>query len=152
VITRYRDATQNLRTQFGRILRKAGLKPWPKPFQNLRSTRETELAERWPLHVVCAWMGNSQPVAAKHYLQVTDEHFEQAALLPAGESRASHCDLASDKAAQKAAQHSAVLRRTTTHGVSAEIGTGRGRKELRDGATACGLAESANWAIQDSNL
>ena len=30
------------------------------------------------MHVVCQWIGNSQAVAAKHYLQVTDEHFLQA--------------------------------------------------------------------------
>ena len=30
------------------------------------------------MHVVCEWIGNSQAVAAKHYLQVTDEHFLQA--------------------------------------------------------------------------
>ena len=29
------------------------------------------------MHVVCAWIGNSEPVAAKHYLQLTDEHFEK---------------------------------------------------------------------------
>ena len=63
----------NLRTQLKRIIRRAGFTPWPKLFQNLRSTRETELTEQYPLHVVCAWIGNSQPVAAKHYLQVTDE-------------------------------------------------------------------------------
>jgi hypothetical protein len=79
VITRYREATQNLGTQGKRIVRKAGLKPWPKLFQNLRSTRETELAEDYPMHVVCAWIGNSQPIAAKHYLQVTDAHFSRAA-------------------------------------------------------------------------
>ncbi len=79
VITRYRSATQNLGTQGKRIVRRAGLKPWPKLFQNLRSTRETELAEEYPMHVVCAWIGNSQPIAAKHYLQVTCEHFERAA-------------------------------------------------------------------------
>jgi len=28
--------------------------------------------------VVCAWIGNSQAVARKHYLQVTEEHFERA--------------------------------------------------------------------------
>ena len=78
VVTRYRDRTANLRTQFHRIIRQAGLEPWAKPFQNLRSTRQTELEERWPSHVVCAWMGNSQAVARKHYLQVTDDHFEQA--------------------------------------------------------------------------
>ena len=49
--------------------------PWPKLFQNLRSARETELTERFPLHVVTAWIGNSELVARRHYLQVTDEHF-----------------------------------------------------------------------------
>ena len=66
VITRYRDSNSNLRTQLNRIIKRAGLKPWAKPFQNLRSTRETELAERFPLHVVCSWIGNSEPVASKH--------------------------------------------------------------------------------------
>jgi hypothetical protein len=79
VITRYRHTNINLRTQLERIIAKAGLESWPKLFQNLRSTRETELAEEYPLHVVTAWLGNSQIVAAKHYLQVTDEHFQKAA-------------------------------------------------------------------------
>ena len=77
-ITRYRLHDVNLRTQLQRIIAKAGLKAWPKLFQNLRSTRETELAERWQEHVVCAWIGNSRVVARKHYLQVKEEHFEQA--------------------------------------------------------------------------
>ena len=78
VVNRYRDRTQNLGTQGKRIVRKAGMTPWPKLFQNLRSTRETELSEQFPMHVVCAWIGNSQSVAAKHYLQVTREHFDRA--------------------------------------------------------------------------
>jgi hypothetical protein len=78
VITRYRKQNSNLRTSLERIICKAQLKPWPKLFQNLRSSRETELTQKFPLHVVCAWMGNSQLVAAKHYLQVTDEHFRAA--------------------------------------------------------------------------
>lgn len=78
VITRYRDSNANLRTQFERIIGRAGLEPWEKLFQNLRSSRETELAESFPLHVVTAWLGNSEPVARKHYLQVTDEHFARA--------------------------------------------------------------------------
>jgi len=49
----------------------------------MRSTRETELAETFPMHVVCKWIGNSQPIAAKHYLQVTDEHYAKAAQNPA---------------------------------------------------------------------
>ena len=81
-ITRYRDANQNLRTTFQKIIRRAGLTPWPKLFQNLRSSRQTELEESHPSHVVCAWMGNSRAVAEKHYLQVTDDHFEKATQNP----------------------------------------------------------------------
>ena len=50
----------------------------PKLWQNLRATRQTELAETFPIHVVCDWIGNSRAVAQEHYLQVTDEHFEAA--------------------------------------------------------------------------
>jgi integrase len=83
VITRYRSQVNcypppNLGTELGRIIRRAGLTPWPKIWQNLRATRETELAESYPMHVVCAWIGNSQVVAKKHYLQVTDAHFQKA--------------------------------------------------------------------------
>lgn len=78
VITRYRSSRANLRTHFQRIIRKAGLTPWPKPWQNLRSTRQTELAETFPAHVVCRWIGNTLEVADEHYLQVTDDHYQRA--------------------------------------------------------------------------
>ena len=78
VVARYRDTRSNLRTHLRRIIARAGLAPWPKLFQNLRSTRETDLMERFPAHVVCKWIGNSQPVAAKHYLQVTEDHYARA--------------------------------------------------------------------------
>ena len=97
VITRYRDTNANLRTQFLRIIKRAGLKPWPKLFQNLRSSRQTELEDVYPSHVVCAWMGNSRAVAVKHYLQVTDDHFERAL--------------------QNPVQHPAVWPRTDSHTV-----------------------------------
>jgi len=78
VITRYRDGNANLRTQLLRIITRAGVQPWPKLFQNLRTTRQTELVEDFPAHVACAWMGNSEAVARKHYEQVTDAHFAKA--------------------------------------------------------------------------
>ena len=78
VITQYRDANTNLRTQFKKIIKRAGLSPWPKLFQNLRSSRQTELEDEFPSHVVCAWIGNSKKVARKHYLQVTSDHFDRA--------------------------------------------------------------------------
>ena len=68
----------NLRTQAHRIIKKAGLKPWEKTFQNLRASRETELVEDFPIHVVTGWLGNSPDVARKHYLQTHEEHFERA--------------------------------------------------------------------------
>jgi hypothetical protein len=77
VISSIRDDAKNLRTPLERIIYRAGLIPWPL-WQNLRSSRETELTERFPIHVVCAWIGNSAAAAAKHYLQVTDEYYQQA--------------------------------------------------------------------------
>jgi integrase len=78
VISKYRSGNTNLRTQLQRILARAGVKPWPKLFQNLRATQETELAANHPIHVVCEWIGNSQAVARKHYLRVTKSDFVKA--------------------------------------------------------------------------
>ena len=39
VVTRYRDKNANLRTQLQKIIKRAGLKPWPKLFHNLRASR-----------------------------------------------------------------------------------------------------------------
>jgi len=69
----------NLRTRFEKIISNAGLTRWPRLFHNLRSSRQTELAEVFPSHVVCSWMGNSEDIARKHYYQVTDAHFAAAA-------------------------------------------------------------------------
>ena len=68
----------NLRTQFGRIIKRAGLKAWPRPFHNLRASRETELLREHPIHVVTAWLGNSPRIALKHYCMVTDHDFDRA--------------------------------------------------------------------------
>ena len=78
-ITRYRSSAVNLRTQLLRLIKRAGLSPWPKLWQNLRSTRDTELANDFPAHVASAWIGNSVAVATRHYLQVTEDHFKEAA-------------------------------------------------------------------------
>ncbi len=106
VITRYRDSNANLRTQMNRIIRRAGLEPWPKLFQNLRASRETELAEDYPMHVVCAWLGNSERIAARHYLQVTDEHFQRATEGGA-RKRTPATEVAAQKEAHFAAQETA---------------------------------------------
>ena len=74
--------TTEVQDQLLRIIQRAALQRWPKLFQNLRNTRETELAGDFSKHVVCQWIGNSHPIAAKHYLQVTDDHFSKAVRNP----------------------------------------------------------------------
>ena len=78
VITRYRLPNSNLRAQLLRLIGKAGLAPWPRLFHNLRVSCQTDLAERFPSHVVCRWIGNSEAVARDHYLQTTEAHFAKA--------------------------------------------------------------------------
>jgi integrase len=82
IITRYRDSAVNLRTQLVRIIRRAGLSPWPKLWQNLRASRATELAAQFPQHVAAAWCGHTVAVAAKHYWTVRDEDYEAAIAQP----------------------------------------------------------------------
>ena len=78
VIAKHRIASANLRTMLGRIFDRAGVKLWERAFQNMRASRETELTQEHPLHVVVQWLGNSAPIAARHYLQVTDADFDRA--------------------------------------------------------------------------
>ena len=100
LINQDRDTNANLRPQLQRIIRRAGLEPWPKLCQNLCSTRETELSADYPIHVVCAWIGNSPRVAQAHDLQVTEADFERAAKTGGTESGA----LPAKRAAQNPAQ------------------------------------------------
>ncbi len=128
MITRYRNANANLRTQLQRIIKRAGLKSWLRLFQNLRATRETELAEEWPMHVVVQWIGNSEAVATKHYLQVTDEHFERAS---------------ASEAVQNPVQQPAATSRTPPQAETAESEKPYVCSSLRDSATPCEPMETS---------
>lgn len=79
------DAEANLSTRLHRIVRDSGERPWPKTFINLRSTRRTELQEKFPSHVVDQWMGHSTATAEKHDLQVTEDHWLAGAALLTGD-------------------------------------------------------------------
>ena len=69
----------NLRTTFQKIITRAGLTPWPRLFHNLRASRETELLDAgYPIQCVTTWIGNSPQIAKKHYLMVTEEHYQRA--------------------------------------------------------------------------
>ncbi len=140
VIAKHRGTNANLRQHLGRIIRKAGLKPWPKLFINCRASRETELAERFPMHVVCAWIGNSERVAAKHYLQVTSEHFERA-VQGGAQSDA--------RGAQNQAQQASAPIRTVSQDSPEGVGVAGLCETLRLDASAC---NERNYTRQESNL
>lgn len=73
------ESNSNWRRDIKSIQRRAGVTPWPKPWNNMRSTRQTELVDAgFPEHVVCAWLGNSPTVGRSNYLQVTAEHMARA--------------------------------------------------------------------------
>jgi len=76
---RYRKGCGNLGTHFRRIIQRAGLKPWPRLFHNLRASCACDWCERFPAHVVAGWLGHSPLIAARHYLQTRDTHFSAAA-------------------------------------------------------------------------
>lgn len=100
----------NLGTQMKRILGVAEVEVWPRIFHNLRSSRETELVETYPLPVVAAWMGHSVDVAVKHYCQVTDDHFARAA----GTVEATGAG--GEKTVQKAVQSATEMHRIAPRG------------------------------------
>lgn len=129
VITRYRRRNCNLRTQLLRIMKRAGVSPWPRLFHNLRSSCQTELEEQFPSHVVCAWIGNSEAIARRHYLQVTEQHF--------------------NRAAQNLAQQVAESACTDLHGKPAPLTKPAKNKDLQAPSRRC---NSSKWTLQDSNL
>lgn len=80
-LDRYKGKWSNLGVHMARIIRHAGLEPWPKVFQNCRSTRETELFRMTGgnIKAVCSWIGNSPKIALQHYAQVTEADLQEAA-------------------------------------------------------------------------
>ncbi|MCS7020419.1 MAG: site-specific integrase [Gemmataceae bacterium] len=77
VITRYTSQAA-LRNALYRHYRRLGLRPWPKPFQNMRASRATELVNHFNPKICNEWMGHTEQIANQCYRMVTDEHFALA--------------------------------------------------------------------------
>ena len=76
IVTEY-QGNSNLDKPMKQIMKRAGILPWPKLFQNLRASCETDwLDAGFAPHVVAKWMGHSEVVQRKHYAQVDDHHFD----------------------------------------------------------------------------
>ena len=87
VISRHRSQAEseagwrntNLGTPLKKIIVRAGLVPWPKPFHALRASCETELIERGkPIQTGAAGAGHSPKIAVENYLRVLPEHYDEA--------------------------------------------------------------------------
>ncbi|MBX3385383.1 MAG: site-specific integrase [Phycisphaeraceae bacterium] len=107
------DAGINLRTHFERIIGRAGVKAWPRLYHNLRASCATDWVERFPAHVVAGWLGHSPMIAATHYLQTRDAHFDLAAGFGTPDEGGAKSGAESGaQAAQNAAQHPTASDRT----------------------------------------
>jgi len=63
-----------------RIWATAGVEPWARLWQTLRSSCEKEWAMTFPQYAVSKWIGHSITISGRHYANaVPDELFEQAA-------------------------------------------------------------------------
>ena len=142
VISRYRMGCANLRTHFLRIIKRAGLKPWPRLFHNLRASRESELMREYDLATVCRWIGNSPAVAARHYATSID--------LDADFRRAT--GLAETEAQQKAQQSASVDggRRETGEPIQSH-NTLENTGNVADSQLCASDSIMQDWALLDSN-
>lgn len=77
VLPKIRKLT-NINPQLGRIIKNAGLKIWPKRWQNLRATRATELRRHFPEEVVVDWCGHTETIAMEHYWMTLEEDYQKA--------------------------------------------------------------------------
>lgn len=59
-------------------IKKAGLKPWPRLWHNLRLSCRNDLAKLFPPHVCDIWIGHSAEEAKESYLIVTDADWKKA--------------------------------------------------------------------------
>lgn len=91
---------KSLGSWISKVAKRSGMELWEKPFQNCRSSRDTELRRRHPQHLVNGWigqteavegtgnvqpqdwvnnmMGHSQKVAEDHYIQPLASDFVDA--------------------------------------------------------------------------
>jgi len=66
----------NLHKQATDIIAKAGVPKFSKPFHTLRKCLESEWLAKYPAAEVCAWLGHSPTVAAKHYHRASESAME----------------------------------------------------------------------------
>lgn len=74
----YQISNSGLAGHLQRTLRRIGIAMWPKPFHNMRASRESDLMDEYPIHVAAAWIGNSPRIALQHYSRIAKHHTDRA--------------------------------------------------------------------------
>jgi hypothetical protein len=145
VVPRLHDPRTNLRTHFQRIIGRAGLKPWPRLFHNLRASCATDWVETFPNHVVAGWLGHSPMIAATHYLQTRDAHFDMAAGIGEG------AGVGAAKAATNPATNPATHTSPSAH-TRREQKEETPRKPAVLAGCAIGCDPMESWGVGDTGL
>ena len=78
----------------------------------MRSSCESDLVKRHPLHIAARWLGNTPRIAEKHYLITSDEDFDEAAGMESGDAGGAECGAVD---AQKAISESDVMQNAVQH-------------------------------------
>ncbi len=69
----------NVGTTFRKLIKRAGLTPWPRLFNTLRASCETDLlAGGLSITAVTNWLGHSAAIAVKHYDRIPDDQWTRA--------------------------------------------------------------------------
>jgi integrase len=92
--------TTNVLPTLQRIIKRAGLKVWPKGWQNMRATRATELENQFGAHKATEWCGHTQKIAEAHYWMVTADDIAQAAGWQSGANVVQQVDADPENASQ----------------------------------------------------
>lgn len=129
-------ADSNLRTHLERILRRAGVKQWPKLWHNLRASGATDFARSLPSHVAAEICGHTEEVAKEHYWQVGDTDLDSAI-----------AKLGSPELAQKLAHEDGLKGLESSFAVSGEVGPETRKPQVSLGFDAiCHLLAEAGFS------
>ena len=128
-----------------RIWARAGVEPWARLWQTLRSSCEKEWAMTFPQYAVSKWIGHSIAISGRHYANaVPDELFDKAA-----EHGAAPRNSAQRNAQRKASDRPRNEQKPNDHASQPESTNSRGIQALRDISAHCGSAKK--WSRGDSN-
>ena len=93
--SKYRDCSDaNIYNAFKRVLKIAGIDPWPDLWRNLRASGESELLQKgYNIKGVCIWLGNTPQFVMKHYLRTDPDSLRKAtAQVPSSDDKTPESD------------------------------------------------------------